>query len=537
METENKPKKTTGHIIRGIIRWFFIIALGLLLAVGLWFAAPWKILTILAIVLASLIIVPKFLRKWVWLGFAVAVAAVIVWIFIPEKDAGQWKPYSLDKEIAAFNAKYAIPDEDNAAVLYTAVMKNQNWDEICSQLDKLGYRDPNCVEHWSDEDGRKLAELILPLEPDLDAIREAAKNNKCRFETHPTVLGLQKDLERLQIFRRWANILNIISEHVASPQEQIDNGITLLRMGAHLTRQPTFIDFLSGLAISGIGRSELKKNIMNPAIDSQQLNTIENALQQSRVDMESLWPQLLDSEKIGVKSLYALGYEIHPSGKIRLAHNYYQNLGDITKTDPNEVYHQTDIQKQTYRLMRWFVMPSEPDRVFQMIDDAYQPCYKTDWPNYLNTKPSQPIDLSDQFKQLMSFGGGYWNIRGSINLTASYTQSTINNFHRILLQCETYRKGCLLVCALKRYQIQHKTWPEKLEDLLPAVSEELLTDPASKGRFIYKQDGRSFILYSKGFDDIDTGGKSKSIYDPNKPSITRLQDDILIWPEELPETL
>jgi hypothetical protein len=62
----------------------------------------------------------------------------------------------------------------------------------------------------------------------------------------------------------------------------------------------------------------------------------------------------------------------------------------------------------------------------------------------------------------------------------------------------------------------------------------LLTDPVSKDPFIYKRDGDSFILYSKGFDGIDTGGKSKTIFDPNKPSITHLQDDILFWPVKLP---
>jgi hypothetical protein len=94
----------------------------------------------------------------------------------------------------------------------------------------------------------------------------------------------------------------------------------------------------------------------------------------------------------------------------------------------------------------------------------------------------------------------------------------------------------LLLCAIRRYRIEHQDWPEKLEDLLPAVPEDLLTDPVSQERFVYKRDGDSFILYSKGYDGIDSGGKRKSIFDPNKQSITHLQDDILIWPENLPET-
>ncbi|MBM4103710.1 MAG: hypothetical protein FJ263_06600 [Planctomycetes bacterium] len=536
METENKPKKTTGCIICGITRWFFIVALGLLLAVGLWFQAPWKILIILAIVLASLTIVPKILRKWVWLGFAVAVAAVIVWIFIPEKDDGQWQPYNLDKEIAAFNAKYAVPDEDNAAVLYTAIMKNQNWEEIDRKLDELGTKDPNCVEHWSDEDGRKLAELILPLEPDLDAIREAAKNSKCRFETHPTVLGLQKDLDRLQIFRRWANILNMISEHVASPQEQIDNGITLLQMGKHLSDQPNLLNLLSGLAVAGTGQNQLNKNVMDNAITLQQIDAIENALQQSKFDMASQWPQILECERFYVKDVYALMYEVHASGKIRFTHGLYQNLFNIARKDPNEFPRWTKFQKKIFPLSMWFVLPDKPDSIFQMIDTAYQPYYAANWSGCFNTKPKRPFYPNAEF-QNFPFHTSQWNIRGCVDLLAAMTQSIINNFHYTLSKSEADRRGCLLLCAMQQYRHQHRDWPGKLEDLLPAVSEELLTDPVSQERFVYKNAGDSIILYGKGEDGIDSGGKRRSVYDPNKLTYIWAQDDNLIWPEELPKTL
>ena len=530
---ENKPKKTAGCIIRSIIRWFFIVTLGLLLVVGLWFAAPWKILTILAIVLASLIIVPKFLRKWVWLGFAIIVAAVIVWIFIPEKDTGQWKPYSLDREIAEFNAKYAVPEAENAAMLYTAIMKNQNWDEISGQFDKLGYRDPNCVEHWSAEDNRKLAELILPLEPDLNAIREAAKNNKCRFDVFPTITDFEKEVKRDQIFRKWTNILYVISNHDAQLQKQIDNGITLMRMGMHLSIQPTLIDLLSGLPIAGTGQNQLKKNIMDAAVSSQQLDAIENALQQSKFDMASQWPQILECEKFYAKSIYALMYEVHPSGEIRFTHDYCQNLLNIVNEDPN-IPRWTNFQKKLFLLSMWFVLPDKPDGIFQMIDASYQPYYAVNWSDCFNTKPAQPFDPFAELQKCPSYPS-QWNVRGYVDLYAASTQATIANFSHILCQREADRRGCLLLCAMQQYRHQHRDWPGKLEDLLPVVPEELLTDPVSQERFVYKRTGDGFILYSKGYDGIDTGGKNKSIYDPNKPSITRLQDDILIWPENLPE--
>jgi hypothetical protein len=533
---ENKQKKKTGCIICRIMRWFFIVVLGLLLAIGLYFQAPWKILTVLAIVLASLTIVPKIVRKWVWLGFAVAVMAVIVWIFIPQKDDGQWKPYTLDKEIAKFNAQYAIPDQGNAASLYESVISKRDWEELKNKLYQLDPNEKTAENCWTAGDFPQLAKMVESIDPQLNTIRQASQKESCRFNIIPSFLYLDEDMKRNSAFRCWTYLLRTQSKQNCNLQKQIEDAIVIMRMGAHLAGQPIIIDFLSGLAVTGIGRDDLKNMIMNPALSPQQLNTIENALQQSRVDVGPLWPQIIDCEKIGVKSLYAMMYEIHPSGKFRLAHNYYQNLIDITKTDPNGIYRQTGFQKKMYCLMMWLVLPSKPDRVFQMIDDAYQPFYKIDWPNYLNTKPSQPFDIMAQLQKL-SFYQGYWNLQGCIESAAAHTQSMAESFRHMLLQGETIRKGCLLVCALKRYQIQNQVWPQKLEDLLPGVPEEVLTDPASKDRFIYKPHGPSFILYSKGFDNIDTGGESKTIFDPNKLSTTHMQDDILIWPEKIPEIL
>ena len=95
---------------------------------ALTFQAPWKIITLLAIILAACTVLPKQIRKWFWLSAGVVVLILIIWIFLPEDNEG-WRPYTFDEELAAMEAKYAIPDEENAATIYNELMQSQTWKE------------------------------------------------------------------------------------------------------------------------------------------------------------------------------------------------------------------------------------------------------------------------------------------------------------------------------------------------------------------------------------------------------------------------
>ena len=93
-----------------------------------------------------------------------------------------------------------------------------------------------------------------------------------------------------------------------------------------------------------------------------------------------------------------------------------------------------------------------------------------------------------------------------------------------------------MIIALRRHKNSNGHWPQRLEDVNSLVPAEILIDPINSDSFVYKLTEDNFILYSKGKNGIDDGGKSKTIFDPNKPSITHLQDDILFWPAKIQET-
>ena len=61
--------------------------------------------------------------------------------------------------------------------------------------------------------------------------------------------------------------------------------------------------------------------------------------------------------------------------------------------------------------------------------------------------------------------------------------------------------------GLRRYKNENGSWPERLEDIESLVPAEILVDPINNGRFVYKLVDDGFMLYSKGKNNIDEGGK------------------------------
>ncbi|MFA5393919.1 MAG: ABC transporter permease [Candidatus Ratteibacteria bacterium] len=64
-----------------------------------------------------------------------------------------------------------------------------------------------------------------------------------------------------------------------------------------------------------------------------------------------------------------------------------------------------------------------------------------------------------------------------------------------------------IVTALKRYKLTHGQYPKDLAELRPDFISELPIDPFTGRDFIYKQEGKGFILYSLGENGVDNGGK------------------------------
>jgi len=107
----------------------------------------------------------------------------------------------------------------------------------------------------------------------------------------------------------------------------------------------------------------------------------------------------------------------------------------------------------------------------------------------------------------------WWQLR-------NYEKPIIDNLSRSYLLLLTDRRGSRILVGLRLYKNKNGKWPDNLDNIKQIVSEEVLIDPHNNNSFVYKLSGDSFILYSKGLNNIDENGQRRDG-----------ADDWQIWPK------
>jgi hypothetical protein len=82
------------------------------------------------------------------------------------------------------------------------------------------------------------------------------------------------------------------------------------------------------------------------------------------------------------------------------------------------------------------------------------------------------------------------------------------------------RHGNHILILLRNYKDKTGHWPQSLDELQPLADKKIFIDPQNNGPFVYKTTEDDFILYGKGPNKIDEGGRFH--LDGG--------DDWLIWP-------
>jgi hypothetical protein len=96
-----------------------------------------------------------------------------------------------------------------------------------------------------------------------------------------------------------------------------------------------------------------------------------------------------------------------------------------------------------------------------------------------------------------------------------------HEIHDKHLQSTAAKQGSEITVALRHYKNEHSSWPGSLGDIRDLVAPETFIDPINGGSFEYRLTEDNFILYSKGKNGVDDGGK----WDGYTGA-----DDRLIWP-------
>ncbi len=521
-----KKPATAKRFLKGFflcVKWLFVFVLAALLVAGIYFQAPWKVLTLFAIFLAALTILPKPFRKWFRLGVGCIILMLIVWIFLPDGDSGDWKPYTFDKELAALEAKRAIPDDQNAALIYDRLLEEYDpnnfypdfWND---ELDELTYS-----QYWSSKDHLELAKWIKSQQYIIDKLMLASTKDECQYQIHYDTVGLMKEMERLNPIRRWAQLLVQAGNNDLGDgriDEALAKYIVMINMSKHIYQQGPLIEQLVALAIEALGNAQIIRFVVTGDATGEHLSLLEETLDSFEYDWETVWPKIMDSEKLYMKNSFSLIYEINADGRVRLNRNYVATICKQGEFDlPVRSYWLKKLNK-SLTILYWFVTPL-PHKTSEIIDDSYERYYMMAEPDYDWEKG--PGDYKFKIR---------CNFTGLVDTTTSMLESSFHKVHDLYLRTDSQRNGVKIIIALRRDKNSHGHWPESLEEIKDTSPAELFVDPVNNGSYVYRLTEDGFELYSKGKNGKDEGGMKTLIFDPNEPNWPKTkEDDILFWPK------
>jgi hypothetical protein len=511
-QKEQQTEKKKVSIIKRIFKWLSLGLLTVLLIASIIFQAPWKVITLFAVILLACTILPKPYRKYFWLSAAGVVIALIIWVFLPEEDEG-WRPYTFDKELAALKAKYAIPDEENAAIIYNQLLEDYNEATFGPNFIDPNLEDLTRKEPWSSKDHPEIAQWLKQHGNTIAKLVEASKIEKCRFPIVTDSIALGEHMKILAPMRRWAFLLTRAANNDLGEgriDQALEKQIAVLQMGKHQCQQPLLIDFLVGAAIEALSTIHLNRFIVAGDATEEHLNLIEQALAEIKHDWSYDLPRIIEGEKLLAKNFLGMFYEVNPEGKVRLSR-------DTPAVIRAQFQFSQEIRPLTYwrrkivkggAILGWFYWPSTPQKAGRIIDESYEKYYAMAEPDFdWRKEPARP----PRWVKL--------NFRFIVELLAGLLEKPYYSIHDIYLRAITQQRGSRLIVALRRYKNKNGNWPVSLDDIQSLAAEEIFVDPINGGPFIYKLTGENFTLYSKGKNNIDEDGKYKDG-----------ADDWPIWP-------
>jgi hypothetical protein len=406
--TEEKRQGKKWGIIKRIFLWIWRGLLTALIIGAIIFEAPWKVLAILLIFLAACTILPKPARKWFWLSVAAVVIALIIWIFLPDKDGG-WRPYTFDKELAALKAKYEIPDSENAALLYNRLF--ESYDSDSNKPDFFNkYPGPSSIsEPWLSKDHPETAEWLKSQQKTIDTLMEISRIEKCRFPITADFVNVI-DAKILSKMRHLALLLvsaanNDIAE--GRTDDALKKYFCIIQMAKHLYQQPDLIDSLTGSAVEALALARLKQFMIKGRPSSEQLQLITNSIKELKNDWSPDLRKWLDVEKLRLKNFLSISYETNEKGKTRLNRNPYAAMGDSMKMSLGElakedeqvrrnlesILHPSYFRRKRLKastILGWFYWPATPQDAAKTIDAAYEKHYTMADPDF--EWPKKPIE-------------------------------------------------------------------------------------------------------------------------------------------------
>ena len=512
---EEKAKQKKSERLKRVSKSIGLGLFTLLIIAALFLRAPWKVTTLLFVILLACTVLPRPARKWFWASVGLLVLVLVIWVFLPDDNEG-WRPYTFDKELAEIEARRAIPDSKNAATIYNQLLENYDleathrpnsldWDTWKSTL----------TEFWSSQDQPTVSAWLQNHHSTIETLLQVARIEKCRFPIAGDFGQLKAnppgDFKEITHFwwspphfrptrmRELAELL-VRSANNDIAEGRVDNAIekyvAALKMGRHMRQQPELMDIIIGIKAESMSLEQINAFLVTKDISEQQLMLIKES-----IDLEADWNseilKVLGREKMMLKSMVcATAYQTNPKGKIRLNRDPNSTLYRFDTKDRVSDYEKLK-QTKVMTIYCWFYVPSKPHETARMVDDIFEKYY------YKMAKVDYEWENDIHEFSWRSFRPNY---KSFLELMSNILMPAYKSFHRNYFRSFAHKRACHVIIALREYKNKHGQWPESLELIRTLVPSQVLTDPINGGSFVYKLTDDGFRLYSKGPNNIDEDG-------------------------------
>jgi hypothetical protein len=518
---EQERKRKTWISIWRAARGIGVGLLTILLVVAVILQAPWKFTTMLAVFLLACTVLPRRFRRWFWLGVGSVILLLAIWIILPENNEG-WRPYTFDEELAALEAKYAMPDKGNAGPIYDEMLETLDTD--ANQPEFFLKSKPSSIhELWLSNDHTEMARWLIARQGAIAKLMEASRLEKCHFAIPAYSREIDKHMERLAPMRQYAFLLiSAGNNDMAEGRKEagFEKYLCTLRMAGHLYQQPVALDFLTGSGIERLALTQLNRFVIEGEPTAEQLHLIINALNLED-NCGAQFKGFLKSDKLLVKNDFcSMVYEVRSDGRVRFSRDPFGafRLAQSSLL-PTPAYWQRKYCKAK-TVFAWLVMPSTPQKVGVIFDigfDRYNAMTEPDF-DWTNRPPAD--DLLSTFFTKSNLYRIRLNYQYLISFLADMLEKSYFGLHDAYSKILALRRGSRLLIALKQYKNEYGTWPPSLDAIKSSVPPETLIDPQNNGSYVYRLTENGFRLYSTGPNGKDENGD----YAPNGP------DDLSIWP-------
>jgi len=266
-------------------------------------------------------------------GIGVLVLATVFgwfWVAVPGRDRR-----SADEHLAEIEAARAIPDAENAAMIYEQLLQDHGTTAPMEGIPKsvdVEKIERVIREPWLGYDYPELAMWVKGCQPILDRLLEAMQFEKCRF---PIIIDpLNTDpMNRAKSMSQWGCLLSIAANNDVA-EGRIDAALSkwqcLIQMGNHLRQQPDSRDTLVALHIGELASEPVARFLIigNPTeAHLQQVEAMPLAMkdhwpeygERIRLTEALVWQRIMERAKERVSLSFCLRHPIQALRGVRSA--------------------------------------------------------------------------------------------------------------------------------------------------------------------------------------------------------------------------